>query len=102
ASEEAHREPAESVVYFRSGMVLRSFHQLRRLKAKIITKSTLFYYIRAETMRSFPLISWMISTVLLGKVVVRRDATAGPCSWPISNAVTLFSFITFGIALIMF
>src|SRR5690625_235029 len=28
ASEEAHREPAESVVYFQSGMLLRSLHQL--------------------------------------------------------------------------
>src|SRR5699024_4533071 len=28
ASEEAHREPAESVVYFRSGMVLHSLYQL--------------------------------------------------------------------------
>ena len=33
ASEEAHREPAESVVYFQSGMLLRSLHQIRGLKA---------------------------------------------------------------------
>src|SRR5690625_4195728 len=30
ASEEAHREPAESVVYFRSGMLLHSLYQLRK------------------------------------------------------------------------
>src|SRR5699024_11097313 len=33
ASEEAHREPAESVVYFRSGILCRSLYQLRRIKS---------------------------------------------------------------------
>src|SRR5690625_3309481 len=38
ASEEAHREPAESVVYFRSGsgILSRSLYQLRGLKALLI------------------------------------------------------------------
>src|SRR5690625_3208022 len=35
---EAHGSPAESVVYFRSGMLSRSLYQLRGLKAIKLTK----------------------------------------------------------------
>src|SRR5699024_4740458 len=38
ASEEAHREPAESVVYFQSGMLLHSLYKLREVRASKITK----------------------------------------------------------------
>ena len=42
ASEEAHREPAESVVYFRSGMLCRSLYQLREFKTTMFTKRSFF------------------------------------------------------------
>src|SRR5699024_898964 len=38
ASEEAHREPAESVVYFQSGMLLHSLYQLREVRASKLTE----------------------------------------------------------------
>ena len=62
ASEEAHREPAESVVYFRSAkrqqpplILLRSLYQPRGLKAINFTKSA--FHEDINTVRSICFIS---------------------------------------------
>jgi len=43
ASEEAHREPAESVVYFRSGILHHNLHQLEGLKTTTLFDGTSNY-----------------------------------------------------------
>lgn len=76
--------------------LLVHLHEIEVLLSMVydIMSAPIYAFKVANTIRSFPFISWTISTFAFGNVFSKSVATSFPCPAPISNPIRAFGLIT--------